>query len=458
MELMIKNTLTQKKESFIPLKEKDVKIYVCGITLYDDIHIGHLKSIVAFEVMRNYFKKLGYNVTYVRNITDVDDKIIAKAIKEGTDPLSLVEFYIKKFHDIMSVMGINPPDVEPRVTNYLDSIKAYIQDLIDNGSAYIEKDGVYFDTQKNKPERYELSKQVLDDLEKESRIDSSNYSKRNKADFALWKQDEVYGYESDLIEKQGRPGWHIECSVMHHHTLGEKFDIHGGGRDLIFPHHENEILQSRAHNGHNPANYWIHNGMMTKDGKKLSKSLGNSIFLKDLLGEFSPEAIKWFLNKGQYDQSQEYLYDEMISAEKAWSGFLILIHDLEKENDSETSVVENVMIALSDNFNTPVALSYIYNEIKLLREDKSLFRAEQTLKAMKILSIIKDSETIETLKLRAVSHSVPSEIIELAEKRRQAKGNKDFALSDKIREEIRESGWSIVDTKDGYSIEKVGSA
>lgn len=221
----------------------------------------------------------------------------------------------------MSVMGINPPDVEPRVTNYLDSIKAYIQDLIDNGSAYVEKDGVYFDTQKNKPERYELSKQVLDDLEKESRIDASGYSKRNKADFALWKQDEVYGYESDLIEKQGRPGWHIECSVMHHHTLGDKFDIHGGGRDLVFPHHENEILQSRAHNGHNPANYWVHNGMMTKDGKKLSKSLGNSIFLKDLLGEFSPEAIKWFLNKGQYDQSQEYIYDEMISAEKAWNSF-----------------------------------------------------------------------------------------------------------------------------------------
>ena len=459
MNLKLSNTLTQKKEDFIPLKENEVSIYVCGVTLYDDIHIGHLKSILGFEVMRNYFEHKGNKVHFVRNITDVDDKIIAKAEKLKIDPLALVNDYIAKFHATLKIMDIRPPTNEPRVTEYLEQIGKYINDLKDKGFAYEAEDGVYFDTQVNQPERYPLSKKIVKDLENNTRLEKQDYAKRHKADFALWKEDKKYGYKNAVFAKQGRPGWHIECSVMHHHTLGEKFDIHGGGRDLIFPHHENEILQSEAHNGVNPANYWIHNGMMTKDGKKLSKSLGNSIYVKDILERYSAEAIKIFLNKGQYNQSQEYNEDELKEAYMRWENFVSDIPKYKTNTVHSNMLIDDVVKALEDDFNTPLAISLLYAALRELKSTNSLSLAKDVLIVMKLLAIVSHDKNLSDIydKWETSKNSgVPDIIIELANKRVEAKKDKNYILSDELRKEINQHGWNVKDLSNNeYSLNKI---
>lgn len=453
------NTLTGQKELFKPIKDGEVSIYVCGVTLYDDIHIGHLKSIVAFEVMRNYFTAKGYKVTLVRNITDVDDKIIAKADALNIDPLELVNRYVDKFHDLLNTMGISPPDVEPRVTQYLKEIEVYISELQDKGFAYESEDGIYFNTQINTPERYPLSKKIVKDLEDNTRLESQDYSKQHKADFALWKADDKYGYHSNIFAHKGRPGWHIECSVMHHHTLGIQFDIHGGGRDLIFPHHENEILQSVAHNGVNPANYWLHNGMMTKDGKKLSKSLGNSIYVKDMLLIYSPEALKMFLNKGQYNQSQEFNDLEIKEAHQRWESFA---EDIPLYVEVDDSLVENVFFdkvitALEDDFNTPQAIVILYSALKELKKSKSKKLATEILTILKLLNIVPAIDSLEDIhkKWKDSVEEIPESIIKLANDRVVAKINGDYLLADQLRLEINEQGWEIRDIKNGYEVRKL---
>lgn len=459
MNLKLSNTLTQIKEDFIPLKKGEVSIYVCGVTLYDDIHIGHLKSILAFEVMRNYFEYKGQKVNFVRNITDVDDKIIAKAEKLNIDPLALVNDYIAKFHATLKIMDIRPPTNEPRVTEYLEQIGKYINDLKDKGFAYEAEDGVYFDTQVNQPERYPLSKKIVKDLENNTRLEKQDYAKRHKADFALWKEDKKYGYKNAVFAKQGRPGWHIECSVMHHHTLGEKFDIHGGGRDLIFPHHENEILQSEAHNGVNPANYWIHNGMMTKDGKKLSKSLGNSIYVKDILERYSAEAIKIFLNKGQYNQSQEYNEDELKEAYMRWENFVSDIPKYKTNIVHSNMLIDDVVKALEDDFNTPLAISLLYAALRELKSTNSLSLAEDVLVVMKLLAIVSYDKTLSDIYEKwemSKNSGIPDIIIELANKRVEAKKDKNYILSDELRKEINQHGWNIKDgSNNEYSLDKI---
>lgn len=456
MGLKLKNTLSGIKEDFRPLKDGEVSIYVCGVTLYDDIHVGHLKSIVAFEVMRNYFEKTGNKVVFVRNITDVDDKIIAKAEALNIDPLILVNTYVEKFHNLLETIGIRAPTVEPRVTQYLSEIESYIQDLKNSGHAYQAEDGIYFDTQLNAPERYPLSKKIVKDLENNTRLGDENHNKRHKADFALWKLDNKHGYHSNIFKSQGRPGWHIECSVMHHHTLGEKFDIHGGGRDLIFPHHENEILQSVAHNGVNPSNYWVHNGMMTKDGKKLSKSLGNSIYVKDMLLKYSAEAIKMFLNKGQYNQSQEFQEDEIKEAHQRWNNFVENIPNYNNDVLNESDIVNNVVKALEDDFNTPLAITILYASLKELNTNKSARLADEILIVLKLLSIVPNVTNLDLVYEKWKNNQeMPDEIRLLLEKRIEAKSNKDFKLSDNLRDIILEKGWSLKDTVNGFEIQKI---
>lgn len=456
MGLKLKNTLSGIKEDFRPLKDGEVSIYVCGVTLYDDIHVGHLKSIVAFEVMRNYFEKTGNKVVFVRNITDVDDKIIAKAEALNIDPLILVNTYVEKFHNLLETIGIRAPTVEPRVTQYLSEIESYIQDLKNSGHAYQAEDGIYFDTQLNAPERYPLSKKIVKDLENNTRLGDENHNKRHKADFALWKLDNKHGYHSNIFKSQGRPGWHIECSVMHHHTLGEKFDIHGGGRDLIFPHHENEILQSVAHNGVNPSNYWVHNGMMTKDGKKLSKSLGNSIYVKDMLLKYSAEAIKMFLNKGQYNQSQEFQEDEIKEAHQRWNNFVENIPNYNNDALNESDIVNNVVKALEDDFNTPLAITILYASLKELNTNKSARLADEILIVLKLLSIVPNVTNLDLIYEKWKNNQeMPDEIRLLLEKRIEAKSNKDFKLSDNLRDIILEKGWSLKDTVNGFEIQKI---
>lgn len=450
MTLKITNTLTGKKEEFKPLNKEQVSIYVCGVTLYDDIHIGHLKSILSFEVMRNYFKANGYNVKYVRNITDIDDKIITKSIRENKSPLDLVNHYIDNFHNQLKELEINAPDIEPRVTTSLDSIVKFISNLQQKGYAYESKDGIYFDTQKMNIDIYPLSKKVAKDLQDYSRIDSQDYAKRNKADFALWKQDDEYGFKSNIFGKNGRPGWHIECSVMHYEALGDKFDIHGGGRDLIFPHHENEITQSLAHNGVSPANYWVHNGMMTKDGQKLSKSLGNSIYVKDIVKKYSPQGLKLFLLKGHYASSQEYAENELLEAHQRWITFAKEIKQYKLTGDS-INLYQDILNILDDDFNTPLALSYLYNAFKLLQVNKSLEYANEIFKVLQLLSIVSDKKSL----IDYVIHETPSEeILSLMTERWILKSNKKYDLADNLRKNILEKGWIVKDSAHGYTYER----
>ena len=454
--LHLYDTLKGEKRPFTTLKTGEVSMYVCGVTLYDDIHIGHLKSIIAFEVMRNYFELQGLNVKFVRNITDVDDKIINKAKSLGRDPLDLVNSCIKTFHELLHLLEIREPDIEPRVTGFLPQIETYIQDLLDNQSAYEAEDGIYFDTQKLTSEVYPLSKKIAKDLLNETRLEQENYHKRHQADFALWKKDEDYGYLSNVFKRaRGRPGWHIECSVMHHHTLGEQFDIHGGGRDLIFPHHENEISQSVAHNHMTPAKFWIHNGMMTKNGQKLSKSLGNSIYVKDLIKEYLPEALKLFLSKSHYAAAQEYELEELKDAHYKMLAFYESLSDLNEQGQYH-SLWKEFISALEDDFNTPQAMMLLNKQFKLLNETKNRAIAQEVLSMLKMLAVVPKEATFEKLQEKwQTLQSPPDHIQDLFEKRQTAKEQKNYTLSDELRKQILALGWEIRDTKIQSKLVKV---
>ena len=450
--IQLLNNLSGKKEEFKPLKEGEVSMYVCGVTLYDNIHIGHLKSILTFEVLRNYFTLKGNKVTFVRNITDIDDKIIKKALELNIDPLVLVNQYVEIYHNLLENLEIKKPDIEPRVTEYLEQIIEYVENLKEKGFAYEAEDGIYFDTSTVKHEVYPLSKKVIADLQENE--DKSRVYKRKASDFALWKRDENYGYKNKHFHTLGRPGWHIECSVMHHHTLGEKFDIHGGGRDLIFPHHENEITQSHAHNGVNPANYWIHNGMMTKNGKKLSKSEGNSIFVKDIIENYSKEGLKLFLNKGQYNQSQEYNEEELKEAHNRFLDFSQVVGNL-KSNAQFNSIWEDVIIALEEDLNTPKVIVLLYSAMKEIKNTLSLEQAEEIIKVLKLLSVVGENTTTMQLYENWKEYQKPNkEILDIFEERNKAKKSRDFALSDKLRKKLNQLGWIIKDTKEGNFLER----
>jgi len=450
--IQLTNNLTGKKEIFVPLKTGEVSMYVCGVTLYDNIHIGHLKSILTFEVLRNYFKIKGFKVTFVRNITDIDDKIIKKALELNQDPLDLVNQYVEVYHQLLNELEINKPDIEPRVTQYLDQIIQYVEELKNKGFAYNAEDGIYFDTTKIKHEVYPLSKKVIAEL-KESEDKTREY-KRKGSDFALWKRDETYGYQNRHFHTLGRPGWHIECSVMHHHTLGEQFDIHGGGRDLIFPHHENEITQSHAHNGINPANYWIHNGMMTKNGKKLSKSEGNSIYVKDIIQSYSKEGLKLFLAKGQYNQSQEFNEEELQEAHNRFLEFSQLVGKL-LPNSQYYSIWNEVIEVLEDDLNTPRVIVLLYSAIKEIKSTLSLEQGQEILKVLQLLSVVSEKKQLQDLYEDWKSYQKPdNSILEIFEQRTKAKENKDFNLSDKLRNDLKSLGWVIKDTKEGSILEK----
>lgn len=450
--IQLTNNLTGKKEIFMPLKAGEVSMYVCGVTLYDNIHIGHLKSILTFEVLRNYFKIKGFKVTFVRNITDIDDKIIKKALELNQESLDLVNQYVEVYHQLLNELEINKPDIEPRVTQYLDQIIQYVEDLKKKGFAYNAEDGIYFDTTKIEHEVYPLSKKVISELQESE--DKAREYKRKGSDFALWKRDEIYGYQNRHFHTLGRPGWHIECSVMHHHTLGEQFDIHGGGRDLIFPHHENEITQSHAHNGINPANYWIHNGMMTKNGKKLSKSEGNSIYVKDIIKNYSKEGLKLFLAKGQYNQSQEFNEEELKEAHNRFLDFSQLVEEL-LPNKNFNSIWEDVIKALENDLNTPMVIVLLYSAMKEIKSTLSLEQGQEILNVLKLLSVVSDKKELQDVHEDWKLYQNPDKhILDILERRTNAKKNKDFKLSDSLRDELNSLGWIVKDTKEGSLLER----
>ncbi len=462
--MRIYNTLTRTKEEFKPLEDGKVKMYACGITVSGDAHIGHGFQALIYDIMRKFLEKQGYQVTYARNYTDVDDKIIAKSAELGVPADEYAAMMIKKIDDIMAELDVDEPTVWLKATENIGNIIDFINKLIETGHAYPAENGdVYFDVTSFK--RYGcLSNRSVEDMLDGVRIDNAE-QKRSPADFALWKaakQGEIC-WQSPW--GMGRPGWHIECSAMNRKAFGEQIDIHGGGRDLIFPHHENEIAQTESLTGKQFSKFWTHNGLIKVNGQKMSKSLGNSLLLEDLLKKYSNEAIKFALLQTNYRNDinlTDGIFDE---AEKHLTEFYTVIKKVEdkfgKGGKGNAEIDKRFDAVMSDDFNTALATSDLYGifkEIskKLASGDKSA--AEDVYQIKKTYSLLglfkKDAAAyIEEVSSKNVSE-IPEEVKQLAEKRWQAKSAKNWAEADSLRAQIDAAGYVVKDSKDGYTINK----
>ncbi len=462
--MKIYNTLTGSKQEFQPLVEGKVNMYACGITVSGEAHIGHAYQALIYDIIRKYLEKSGYEVTYARNYTDVDDKIIAKSNETGIPAEQFALDMIKNIDDQMRRLNVDDPTIWIKATESMDDIIAFISALIEKGHAYpTEKGDVYFSVD-SFPSYGKLSHRNLDDAMNGVRVENDEM-KRNPLDFALWKSAKPGEPMWDSPWGQGRPGWHIECSAMNKKAFGERIDIHGGGRDLIFPHHENEIAQTEALTGKQFVNYWIHNGLIKVNGQKMSKSLGNSLFLKDLLDKYSDETIKLALLETNYrgdinvtdklfPDAEKHLYDFYkvfaLAEEKG-----IKIEGENAEIDAEFNR------AMDDDFNTALALSNLYG---LFKKIKAKINAgdlsagvdlNQVRKTYSLLGLFrKDAKTFIADIDGKTAEEIPEEIKAIAEERLIARANKDWAKSDLLRAELAEKGYEIKDAKDGYTLIK----
>ncbi len=493
MVLKIYNTLTRKKEEFLPVENGKVKMYVCGMTVYSDAHIGHARTYFAFDVIRRYFEYKGYIVTYVQNITDVDDKIIAAANKEGVDALEYSQRFTDRCLNDLDNLGIRKADLYPKASETIPDMIKMIQNIIKNGYGYESEGDVYFSVKKFK--NYgKLSGQKLDDLIDGARIQSGE-EKRSPLDFALWKKSKPGEPSWGSPWSKGRPGWHIECSTMSGKYLGLPFDIHGGGMDLRFPHHENEIAQAEASTGKDFAKYWMHVGLLTVNGEKMSKSLGNIINVKDLLQNWDSEIVRLFFSQAHYRSPPDFNEKALKNAQKG----LVRIHrfkeKLEKSSNNTkidkldeklltnrdkvylkiiTVFKEDFEKAMDDDFNTPLAVSTIF---EFVNKSNKYFEENSTLDSRlfayalsiltnlgKILTLFQPSlveskdhkallEKVQKLVLKYkkdVKEKNIEKLIDLLLKvRENARNKKDWTTADNIRKELDQVGFEIQDTSKG---------
>ena len=455
------NTLTRTKEEFVPLEEGKVKMYVCGPTVYNFIHIGNARPFIMFDTLRRYLQYKGYDVTFVQNFTDVDDKIIKRGHEEGISPEEVADKYIDEYFVDADGLGIKRADVHPRVTDNIQQIIDFVKDLEDKGYAYEVNGDVYFDTKKF--EGYgKLSKQNQDELEAGARIEV-NSQKRHPMDFVLWKskKEGEPGWNSPWGE--GRPGWHIECSVMSSRYLGETIDIHAGGQDLAFPHHENEIAQSEARSGKTFSNYWVHNGYININNEKMSKSKGNFFTVRDISKQYDLEIVRFFMLSAHYRNPVNFS-DEMLNQAKAGLERLYnakekleftisnlaesSIKDSEKELVNELESYKNKFInAMEDDLNTADAVSAIFELSKFINTNVN---EESSLEFAK-LCLDKFNELTQVLNIvnKKNDDILDKDIEELIQKRADAKKNKDFKLADDIRQELLDKGIILEDTRQG---------
>jgi len=459
--LKIYNSATNKKEEFIPLHDGEVNIYSCGPTVYNYFHIGNARPFIVFDTLRRYFEYLGYKVKFVQNFTDVDDKMITNAAKEGITVKELGERFIAEYFKDAKALNIKPATVHPKATEHIDDILALIQRLVDNGHAYVCDNGdVYFDT-KSDPEYGKLSGQNLDDLELGARIEVNDI-KKNPMDFALWKaKKDINEISWKSPWGEGRPGWHIECSAMSMKYLGETLDIHGGGQDLKFPHHENEIAQSECATGKPFVRYWMHNGYININNKKMSKSENNFFTVRDILKEFNPIAVRLFMLSAHYANPINFSHDLLMQAQSALSridncreNLKFIINGNYSYNIDLSDLIDKTRadfrVAMDDDLNTADAIGVIFEYIKELNvvfaENKDSKSAESALKVL--------DELLDVLGLLKEDDEIPENIISMAEQRNEARKNKDYALADKLRDEISSLGYEIKDTPEGIKISK----
>ncbi|MFN7169911.1 MAG: cysteine--tRNA ligase [Candidatus Omnitrophota bacterium] len=454
MAIRIFNTLSGRKELFKPIKKGKVGFYICGPTVYDEPHIGHLRSAYVFEVIRRYFIYRGYNVKFVRNITDVDDKIIEKAREECKSQnqslkekvKEIAERYIKKYHQAMEKFGISPPDIEPRATEHIPEMLKIIHALIQKKIAY-EKDGdIYFKVRKFSPYG-KLSHQSIEDLISGVRIEPSE-NKDDPLDFALWKRAKENEPCWKSLWGEGRPGWHIECSAMSMKYLGRSFDIHGGGKDLIFPHHENEIAQSEACTGKRFARYWIHNGLLTINGEKMAKSLGNFISVEEILEKYHPEILKIFFLSTHYRHPIDFSYEKMEEAKKARERFYIILGmeqlnpKFKVQNSKIKEFRKKFISAMDDDFNTPQALAVLFDLVSFVHKNQDKLGIVSEAKWL-LLDLGKVFGLFEECK---EGIDITEDLITLIINIRQIlRENKEFSLADKIREDLQNLGIILED-------------
>ena len=476
--MKIYNSLTKKKEEFIPIEKDNVKMYACGITVYDDSHIGHARASITYDMICCYLRFLGYKVKYVRNYTDVDDKIIARANALNMNALDYSEDRINAAEEVFKKLGADFPDVKCKASENIDNIIDFVSQLIEKGYAYpTEKGDVYYSVKKFK-DYGKLSNINTDDLLNGVRKDVEE-GKRDPLDFAVWKAAKPGEISWKSPWGEGRPGWHIECSCMVLHNLGETIDIHGGGKDLIFPHHENEIAQSEALTGKPLANYWIHNGLIKINGQKMSKSLGNSLTIKEALELYNPEVVRYAIVSKSYAADIDLGESEFILAEKHLYYFYNTLNAIDKflSQNQEMKEVANEVAdgietkfreAMDDDFNTPVAVANLFADFKyvnnLLKDNKIPNNEKayvlnkiknEIARCYNVIGIFKENtiELINDLKnkyVRKLKLEI-TDINQLVENRAKAKAEKNYEVADKIRAELDEKGIILNDSKEGTS-------
>ncbi|MBM7634689.1 cysteine--tRNA ligase [Geomicrobium sediminis] len=465
MAIHMYNTLTRSKEEFRPLEEGRVKMYVCGPTVYNYIHIGNARPVVVFDMVRRYLQYKGYEVEYVSNFTDVDDKIIKAAKENGEDAFKLAERFIEKFHEDTKALGVKEADEHPRVTESMPEIIEFIQALVDKGYGYEADGDVYFHT-KAFPSYGQLSGQSIDDLRSGARIDVGE-QKRDPLDFALWKKAKDGEVNWEAPWSSGRPGWHIECSAMVKKYLGDTIDIHAGGQDLAFPHHENEVAQSEALNEKKMANYWLHNGYIQIDNEKMSKSLGNFVLVNDLIKAYDPSVIRFFILQAHYRHPLNF-NNELL--ESAKSG-LVRIHTFaenvqhrikETADLGESDVMENrieqfkkrFIDDMDDDFHTANAITNVF---EFVREGNRYLQEPNTSKRVLELMVttLKEWGTVLGVSFVPEAELLDDEIETLIEQRIQARSERNFQESDRIRDDLKERGILLEDTAQGTRWKRV---
>ena len=480
-QLYIHNTLSRKKELFVPIKEPMVGMYVCGPTVYGDAHLGHARPAITFDILFRWLKYSGYKVRYVRNITDVghlehdaddgEDKIEKKARLEQLEPMEVVQHFTLRYHDAMKALNVLPPSIEPRASGHIPEQIEYARKILDSGFAYESGGSVYFDVEKyNKHHRYGiLSGRNIDDIVENTRSLDGQSEKRRSVDFALWKKasaEHIMRWHSEWSD--GFPGWHLECSAMGQKYLGEQFDIHGGGMDLIFPHHECEIAQSVAAVGHQAVKYWMHNNMITINGQKMGKSLGNFITLEEfftgshklLESAYSPMTIRFFILQAHYRSTVDFSNEALIASQKGLSRLTEAYDRLQKITPSATTSVETkdwatmCREAMNDDLNTPIVISHLFDAAKAIN---TVYDTKATISQTDLDSLKELFDTyIDILGLQTEQSS--SKYLDSYKKavdlllslRLEAKQSKNWTLSDRIRDELASYGFVVKDTKEGF--------
>jgi cysteinyl-tRNA synthetase len=453
------NTLTREKQAFVPMQPGKVRMYVCGMTVYDYCHVGHARVMVVFDMVQRWLRTAGYEVTYVRNITDIDDKIIRRAVENGESISQLTQRFITAMDQDAEALGVQKPDHEPRATNYVPHMLRLIEKLETNGLAYKATDGDVNYSVRDFDGYGKLSGKSLDDLRAGERVEL-NTGKRDPLDFVLWKaskESEPEEVKWDSRWGKGRPGWHIECSAMACELLGEQFDIHGGGQDLQFPHHENEIAQSEGASGHAFVNYWMHNGFVRVDNEKMSKSLGNFFTIRDVLAKYDPEVVRFFILRAHYRSPLNYSDTHLDDARHALTRLYTALKDVSPDGAQLDMTEQHALRfadAMNDDFNTPIAMSVLFELANEVNKTRSSMLARQLKGLAATVALLQRSpqEFLQGSHTGGVQDGLgEAAIADLISARAAAKKSKNFAEADRIRAELLANGIVLEDKPGGIT-------